>query len=487
MGLWISASAPAYHPPILIDAATPRSRTPQYAPFIDAGDDLLSQICQMQIFFSLLSTIILQANPNSPLMGVLLPMLIAFPPLSGFIFESGVLEELAKLSGGDNGWPIPFTGGKRVGVGLKAKTVSTLERILGVKQAPEEPEEEDADVVESTTASSIGAFSLANTAAALPSEAGASEIEASEMNVSEADAANGADGADGGLGAEVDPPLPEGWAAYQTHTGRTYYYHKVSKKTMWRRPTEAAAPVCALCGVVTGGHVCSGSVTERTDRTHSERESPPRATFARLPRSPAHRVATGGVETGVPATPTSAHGRAAFGGAITSAPSTSPKGEPPLPEGWAASQTPGGRTYYYHKASKKTMWRRPTEGYDLAAEAVPSTPAASNTASSEGMTGMIMPSPIVPSPGLTVAEERELRELKARVAAWQAADVQAAALSAAPSAAASNGTNALAGVATGVPAPSRGGLATEGADRMHLDREGSGREAASPLEADLYV
>ena len=54
--------------------ATPRPRSPQYAPFIDDGDDFLSQICQMQIFFSLLSTIILQTDPNSPVMAVALRM-----------------------------------------------------------------------------------------------------------------------------------------------------------------------------------------------------------------------------------------------------------------------------------------------------------------------------------------------------------------------------------------------------------------------------
>ena len=85
--LWRSASAPDYHLPTLIDIATPCPRSPQYAPFIDDGDDFLSQICQMQIFFSLLSTIILQTNPNSPVMAVLLPILITIPPVSGFIFE----------------------------------------------------------------------------------------------------------------------------------------------------------------------------------------------------------------------------------------------------------------------------------------------------------------------------------------------------------------------------------------------------------------
>ena len=76
---------PTIHP--LINPATPCPRFPQYAPFVDDGDDFLSQICQMQIFFSLLSTIILQTNPNSPVMAVLLPILITIPPVSGFIFE----------------------------------------------------------------------------------------------------------------------------------------------------------------------------------------------------------------------------------------------------------------------------------------------------------------------------------------------------------------------------------------------------------------
>ena len=141
--LWRSANAPDYHLRTFIDIATPRPRSPQYAPFIDDGDDFLSQICQMQIFFSLLSTIILQTNPNSPMMAVLLPMLIAVPPISGFVFESGILDELKKVTSFlDNGLPIPFTGGRRVGVGCRSKTNGFLERLLGVKKAPEEPEED---------------------------------------------------------------------------------------------------------------------------------------------------------------------------------------------------------------------------------------------------------------------------------------------------------------------------------------------------------
>ena len=148
----VRAPLPTNHPPTLIDIASSRPHSPQYAPFIDNGDDFLSQICQMQIFFSLLSTIILQVNPNSPLMAVLLPILITFPPISGFIFESGVLDELKKVASFlDNGWPIPFSGGKRVGVGCRSKTTECLERLLGVKKAPEE-EAEEADEPKPTPA-----------------------------------------------------------------------------------------------------------------------------------------------------------------------------------------------------------------------------------------------------------------------------------------------------------------------------------------------
>ena len=171
--LWRSASALACHPPTLIDIATRRPRSPQYAPFIDDGDDFLSQICQMQIFFSLLSTIILQTKPNSPVMAVVLPILIVFPPVSGFIFESGVLDELKKISApDDNGWPIPFSGGKRVGVGVRSKTTACLERLFGVKKALEEPDE-DTDVAEATTASTsslVGAVREAQTGTRLTTD-----------------------------------------------------------------------------------------------------------------------------------------------------------------------------------------------------------------------------------------------------------------------------------------------------------------------------
>lgn len=49
-------------------------------------------------------------------------------------------------------------------------------------------------------------------------------------------------------------------------------------------------------------------------------------------------------------------------------------GEPPLPAGWKPAKHPDGRTYYYHAATKKTMWKRPKE------EDTPAAPAAAHAA-----------------------------------------------------------------------------------------------------------
>ena len=46
-----------------------------------------------------------------------------------------------------------------------------------------------------------------------------------------------------GTAVTVDgPPLPEGWAAAKDAQGRTYFWHKATKKVQWDRPTASLAP-----------------------------------------------------------------------------------------------------------------------------------------------------------------------------------------------------------------------------------------------------
>ncbi|CAN0543119.1 unnamed protein product, partial [Ectocarpus sp. 12 AP-2014] len=40
-----------------------------------------------------------------------------------------------------------------------------------------------------------------------------------------------------------EAPLPSGWSAKTTATGKVYYENHVTKKTSWERPTAPAAPV----------------------------------------------------------------------------------------------------------------------------------------------------------------------------------------------------------------------------------------------------
>ncbi|CAK0783447.1 hypothetical protein CVIRNUC_006646 [Coccomyxa viridis] len=42
--------------------------------------------------------------------------------------------------------------------------------------------------------------------------------------------------------AAAEAPLPEGWAATKDAQGRTYFWHKTTKKVQWDRPT-AATPI----------------------------------------------------------------------------------------------------------------------------------------------------------------------------------------------------------------------------------------------------
>ena len=58
--------------------------------------------------------------------------------------------------------------------------------------------------------------------------------------------------------------------------------------------------------------------------------------------------------------------------------------EASLPSGWKTAKHPDGRTYYYHAATKKTMWRRPTEGDAPADGAAGAAAAANGSGGGEG-------------------------------------------------------------------------------------------------------
>ena len=127
-----------------------------FAPYVNSGDDMLSQICQFQIFFSLLSKIILQTNANNPVMGILLPVMLALPPVTGFIFQSGVLGEIGKINAvTKDGFETPCG---TFGVGWREKLIAILEKILGVKQLPIEGEDEEEEGAAVHPSASFGPY-----------------------------------------------------------------------------------------------------------------------------------------------------------------------------------------------------------------------------------------------------------------------------------------------------------------------------------------
>jgi len=72
-----------------------------YEPFVSESDDRLSKICQTSLFFSLVSSIALKMEPDSSqeVLGVLLLIMLAVPPVIAFLFESDVdFEEGCHMS-----------------------------------------------------------------------------------------------------------------------------------------------------------------------------------------------------------------------------------------------------------------------------------------------------------------------------------------------------------------------------------------------------
>ena len=68
-----------------------------YAPFIEDSDDMLSQLAQLQIFLTLLSSLALSAVPPSKIVGDMVTVILFLVPLLGVALETPLLAELAFL------------------------------------------------------------------------------------------------------------------------------------------------------------------------------------------------------------------------------------------------------------------------------------------------------------------------------------------------------------------------------------------------------
>ena len=70
-----------------------------YAPFIEDSDDKLSQLAQLQIFLTLLSSLALSAVPPSEVVGQLVTVILFLVPLLGVALETPLLEVLGQAFG----------------------------------------------------------------------------------------------------------------------------------------------------------------------------------------------------------------------------------------------------------------------------------------------------------------------------------------------------------------------------------------------------
>jgi len=68
-----------------------------YAPFIEDSDDMLSQLAQLQIFLTLLSSLALRATPPSETVGNMVTALLFIVPLIGVALETPLLDELSVM------------------------------------------------------------------------------------------------------------------------------------------------------------------------------------------------------------------------------------------------------------------------------------------------------------------------------------------------------------------------------------------------------
>lgn len=70
-----------------------------YAPFIEDSDDKLSQLAQLQIFLTLLSSLALRATPPSAFVSSAVTVILFVVPLMGVALETPLLEVMGEAFG----------------------------------------------------------------------------------------------------------------------------------------------------------------------------------------------------------------------------------------------------------------------------------------------------------------------------------------------------------------------------------------------------
>jgi hypothetical protein len=68
------------------------------APYVKKEDDILAQVAQVVIFFSLVSSLVTNAYPNDPIMSALLPALLSVPVILTVLFEMSLLKYLRRFT-----------------------------------------------------------------------------------------------------------------------------------------------------------------------------------------------------------------------------------------------------------------------------------------------------------------------------------------------------------------------------------------------------
>ena len=103
-----------------------------FAPYENRSDDVLSAVCQVAIFISLVASIVTNAFPNDPAMSVLLPALLFLPPALSMLFEIKFFEFLSSMLSAEEGKRPGWLGQPLQS--CRNACVNRLDRLLGTPE-----------------------------------------------------------------------------------------------------------------------------------------------------------------------------------------------------------------------------------------------------------------------------------------------------------------------------------------------------------------